>query len=210
MNKRACIIANSPQFEVQESFEHAKKADLIIAADGAAKKLHSDLKPHIICGDFDSMDFDECVKLFPRAEWIRDTCQETNDLEKCIKLALSRGATDIGILCAQGGRLDHSLVTLSILERYHRDANIEFWCGQMVSRVFSAAEQEIAVPAAAGDTISLIPRSDGAILTLSGVRWPLKRELLSSGSRGVSNLALQDTVHLTVHSGVVFFVMGRE
>jgi thiamine pyrophosphokinase len=196
MPTRACIIANTPTFNSSCATARASEADLIIATDGAANRLSADVNPHIICGDFDSIDIADAQRRFPTSELIRSTCQETNDLEKCIALALERGATEIAISCALGGRIDQTVTTLSLLERYHREVSIILYEETHSCRVVSSATT--------GDTISLVPRGDGATVSLKAVRWPLTRELLTPGSRGVSNEALGSSVALTVHSGVVF------
>ena len=74
-------------------------------------------------------------------------------------------------------------------------------------RVFSAQDAHEAtfqLAANEGDTVSLVPRADGALVSLSHVQWPLTRERLVPGSRGVSNRAAGKAVTLTVHQGLVF------
>jgi thiamine pyrophosphokinase len=207
MPTRACIIANTPTFNSSCATARASEADIIIATDGAANRLPADVTPHIICGDFDSIDIADAQRRFPTSELIRSACQETNDLEKCIALALERGVTQIAISCALGGRIDQTVTTLSLLERYHREVSIILYEETLSCRVVSSDNQQdtiLEIPAATGDTISLVPRGDGATVSLAAVRWPLTRELLTPGSRGVSNEALGSSVALTVHSGVVF------
>lgn len=179
----------------------------MIATDGAVNRLPPDITPHIICGDFDSIDFADAQRRFPTSELVRSACQETNDLEKCITLAIERGAKEITISCALGGRIDQTVTTLSLLERYHREVSIILYEEDHSCRVVSATNQSdtiFEITSNAGDTISLVPRGDGATVSLTSVRWPLTRELLTPGSRGVSNQALGTSVALTVHSGVVF------
>jgi thiamine pyrophosphokinase len=207
MPTRVCIIANTPTFYSSCATARASEADLVIATDGAANRLPAGVTPHIICGDFDSIDIADAQKRFPTSELIRSTCQETNDLEKCITVALARGAKQITISCALGGRIDQTVTTLSLLERYHRDVSIILYEEAHSCQVISSDNQIdtlIEIAATTGDTISLVPRGDGATVSLTSVRWPLTRELLTPGSRGVSNEALGSSVALTVHSGVVF------
>jgi thiamine pyrophosphokinase len=208
MLNRACIIANTPTFNSVCAQARAVGADLIIATDGAASRLPPEITPHIICGDFDSIDIASAERRFPSSELIRSACQETNDLEKCILVALERGANEIAISCALGGRLDQTVTTLSLIERYHQNVSIILYEEEHSCRVVSSdgtRDSSLEIGAAPGDTISLVPRGDGATVSLSHVRWPLTRETLRPGSRGVSNEATSSAVTLTVHSGVVFF-----
>lgn len=205
---KTCIIANSPAFDLNCAMTHIAGSDLVIATDGAANRLPSDCAPHIICGDFDSLDLSVVRERFPLAELSYSTCQDTNDLEKCIVLAIARGASEIAISCAMGGRIDQTATTLSIVERYHKEARIVLHDEGRTCRVVSGSqsnEGRINLTVVSGDTISLVPRGDGALVSLANVRWPLSCERLVAGSRGVSNEATDSIVSLTVHEGVVFF-----
>jgi thiamine pyrophosphokinase len=211
---KICIIANTPAFNVACAAARISESDLVIATDGAATRLLAELAPDIICGDFDSLDEAAARGRFPAAELVHSSCQETNDLEKCITLAMARGASEIVISCAMGGRLDQTVTTLSLVERYHREVPIVLYEGERTCRVFSGVagkEENFSIAASQGDTVSLVPRGDGAIVSLVNVRWPLSRERLEAGSRGVSNEAVESVVSLTVHEGVVFFFhAGRD
>jgi thiamine pyrophosphokinase len=208
VKNRVCIIANTPHFDLDCVIQRIAQSDLVIATDGAANSLSEGLAPHIICGDFDSIDLPAARERFPQAELVHSTCQESNDLEKCIAVALSRQASEIAISCAMGGRLDQTVTTLSLLERYHREVPIVLHEGGRTCRVVSSScskDERLDVATGVGDTISLVPRGDGAVVSLANVRWPLSRERLVPGSRGVSNEATGSVVSLTVHEGVVFF-----
>jgi len=208
---RACIITDSPHLNAAAVLEHSASADLVIAADGAAQRLPEGVVPHVICGDFDSIDRGIAGSRFSSAEFIHSTCQESNDLEKCVKLAIQRGAKNLSIVGNLSGRLDQALTNVSVLECYHREVAIVLYDGAMSCRAFSSQGAEAArfvCSAEPGDYISLIPRADGATVSLSGVRWLLSAERLTPGSRGVSNEALEKEVALTVHSGVVLFIHG--
>jgi thiamine pyrophosphokinase len=55
-----------------------------------------------------------------------------------------------------------------------------------------------------GDTVSIIPVAGDAIVTTSGLRWPLSADVLSFGSsRGVSNLMTTAAASVEVHRGAV-------
>jgi thiamine pyrophosphokinase len=209
---RACLIINSPYLSSAAAIEQCNSASLIVVADVAAHLLPEGVMPHVICGDFDSIDRQAAEQRFREAEFIHVACQESNDLEKCIKIAIERGAKELSIVGTLAGRLDQALTILSVIESYHRQLPIVFHDGGMSCRIVSSAEEQVSncrFTVGKGDCISLIPRGDGATVSLSGVRWPLAAERLVAGSRGVSNEALETDVQLTVHSGVVFLVHGE-
>jgi thiamine pyrophosphokinase len=212
MSRKACIVLNVPNIGTLDIASLAKGAELIIAADGAVRHLPDGCAPDVICGDFDSIQRAGALTRFPRSEHVQLDCQETNDFEKCIELAIARGANEILVLANLTGRIDHALVIVSVLERYHRKLAIVLHDGMMTCRVLSSeGDKECSYSpgdVACGDTISLIPRGDGASVTITGVEWPLHAETLTSGSRGLSNKALGETVSVTVHKGVLFFIHG--
>lgn len=118
------IIANGPFLDIS-IIQEATQNHQIIALDGAANRLHTlAVTPHVILGDFDSIDpasqqywgiektfFDltdtdtaylgnHNVMIVPAKN------QDFTDLEKGIQYCDQHGATQIIILCATGGRED--------------------------------------------------------------------------------------------------------
>jgi thiamine pyrophosphokinase len=203
VSKRTCIIANSPEFDSDGVLRHVATADCIIAADGAVAQLPSGVTPHIVCGDFDSHERDTYRCRYPSTEWIEVSDQDTNDLEKCIALALARGASEVSIVCGWGGRLDQALTTLSVMERYHGVVPIVLHHGAWSCRRLSGNEglSAVTLDARCGDRVSVIPQTSSVTVSLTNVRWPLTREVVLPGSRGVSNEALGGEVEIVVHSG---------
>jgi thiamine pyrophosphokinase len=212
MSGKACIVLNAPDVGTLDIAAIAQGAELIIAADGAVRHLPEDFAPHVICGDFDSIKHAGALTRFPSSEYVQLDCQETNDFEKCLDLAIARGMNEILVGANLTGRIDHALVILSVLERYHRMVAIVLHDGMMTCRVLSSeGGKECSYypgDVACGDTISLVPRGDGASVTITGVEWPLNAETLTAGSRGLSNKAASESVSVTVHKGVLFFIHG--
>lgn len=205
MSKQVCIIANSPEFDPGEVIRHAASADLVIVADGAVAKLDRRIIPHVVCGDFDSHSQAEVAALYPTTEWVEIPDQDRNDLEKCIGLAVERGATEISIVGGWGGRLDQALTTLSVMERYHGTVPIVMHHGAWSCRRLAAVggTDHGICEAHPGDIISLIPQGQQVVVSVSNVRWPLQYDRLEAGSRGVSNQALGGPVRVQIHEGAL-------
>lgn len=139
-------------------------------------------------------------------ELIHDPDQETNDLEKALKLALDRGATEVVILGATGLRLDHTLKNLSVLLQFSgrfrdillRDATCDM---RILPREFTMETR-------AGQTISLFPlsgRVDG--ITTEGLRYALNGEFLENGVRdGSSNEATGKQIRIGHRSGDLLLI----
>ncbi len=203
---RACIIANSPNFEEQAALWRASLADLVVVADGAIERIPATFAPHIVCGDMDSHEPRGHTRRFPTTEWVHRECQESNDLEKSIAVAMERGATDIDVVCAFGGRLDQTLMTFSVMERFHKEVPITLYHDGWEARLCGsedATSSACALNLKSDAIVSLVVRSPVATVTISNVRWPLSQEPLRPGSRGLSNRSLGGVVTTTVHDGCV-------
>jgi thiamine pyrophosphokinase len=119
------IIANG-DFLSKHLIQTLCRNKIIIVLDGAAKKLRAlDIKPDIILGDFDSLDtetqqFYGITKTFNEIDLhsssyvgnneiliIPSKDQSKTDLVKAIHYCDKQHASDITLLCALGGRVDH-------------------------------------------------------------------------------------------------------
>lgn len=203
---RAVIIANgelTPSARLRELWQGA---DLRIAADGGARNAREQLgePPQVVIGDLDSMDAATRVWLTERGtEIIRyPTAKDETDLELALNLAHARGASELCLLGANGGRVDHWLANVMLLTRYPRlrlaDAHSEMWLGG----------GDEALTGNAGDLVSLIPldaRVEG--VETEGLQYPLRRETLERGStRGISNVMQGERARVRWVSGTLVLV----
>lgn len=204
---RVLILANGDPPSATLALQLAVAHDLLVATDGAAHRAAGlGLTPDVICGDFDSVRLDQARAQFPQAEFLPLPDQEHADLEKAIQSMHARGAAEITVLGATGGRVDHTLANYALLLRYHTvvplrmvDDLAEVWAlsgGDDVpgERTFAAMP---------GDTLSLLSFDGAARVSLSGVRWPLENAVLPIGTRGVSNVAESDRISLQVVGGAL-------
>ena len=208
---KALLIADSPDFDSAYIARHAAGMDLIIGIDGALNKMPPSITPTIVCGDFDSLDVPEARARYGRTEFVSLPDQSQNDLEKALMLAIARGATEITIAYAFGGRMDISVANLSVLVRHHTACPMTMIHGAMMSRVLSdrgEGADEVVFEARVGAPLSCISLDGDAVVTLSNVRWPLTEEVLRAGSHGVGNHALGGSSRVKVHRGLV--VVGYE
>lgn len=172
------IVANG-QFLVREIIEEAIQNKTIIALDGAANKLKRiNVQPHIILGDFDSIDaktqtywgilqtFNELandaqpyigqhgVTIVPAKD------QENTDLVKAIHYCDKQGATSITIICATGGRDDHSEgVKMALRTEYRKDRIITLHTEQQTLRC--ARDETVLINGKIGDYCGFIATNTG-------------------------------------------------
>ncbi len=204
---RAAILANGDPPSVETARAEAERHGLLIATDGAAHRAEAlGVTPDIVCGDFDSLDLDAARRAFPDAEFVETPDQDLADLEKALLLARERGATEITLLGAGGGRIDHTLTAIALLLRYHGEVALTLRHVGSAARAVSGtagARGTLRLAVKPGDTVSLIAFSPENRVSLSGVTWPLDSARLPVGTHGVSNVAKAGEVVVEVVEGVV-------
>lgn len=182
-----------------------READLRIAADGGARnaRLHLELAPHVLIGDLDSLDPETAAWLPEAVECLRfPTSKDQTDLELAVDLAAARGAEEVAILGALGGRIDQMLGNILLLARAPRvrlaDHAADLWL----------VRGETAIAGRTGDTVSLIPLSPAAEgIETEGLLYPLRGETLRLGStRGISNELVDPEARVRLARGLLLVV----
>lgn len=108
----ALIVASAPESDYAYVKQLAQQADYVICADGGTRHTTAcGIQPDLVVGDFDSGNRPEGIEIIAlRPE------KDDSDLMCCTKEAIKRGAHQILYACASGGRIDHFLSNLSLLE----------------------------------------------------------------------------------------------
>jgi thiamine pyrophosphokinase len=194
------------------------RIELVVAADGGAR-LASDLRLELDLwvGDGDSLDPDALDALrragVPLAVAAVD--KDESDTELALLAALDRGAVDVTILGALGGRrFDHALANVALLTHPRlrgRAARLldERTRVTLVSAPGAGGDAvRWPLPGRAGDVVSLLPLGDRVEgITTEGLRYPLRDEPLESGpARGLSNLRETSEAAVTVRHGLLLIV----
>jgi thiamine pyrophosphokinase len=203
------IVANAPDLDLAPYRERIDRADLLIAADGgAAALLKIDIIPHILIGDLDSVSGAQVAALSARGVEVRRVPREKDetDLELALLLAAERGATQIDMLGALGGRWDHTLANIWMLampELVGRTIQL-IAERQILFLVRDSAE----LHGAHGDTVSLLPLTPTVEgVTTAGLLYPLTDATLRADrARGVSNVLIAPPGRVSVRSGLLLVV----
>ena len=144
---KALIILNGECRDCTYLFNQVKKYDLIICADGGYKHLDSiGIMPNAVLGDFDSTEQPEGVFTIKYP-----VEKNMTDGEIAIEYALEKGADEIVLTCALGGRVDHEMANIFLLTRYENVRIEEENCSVL------CIDGEYMPENAEGKTISLIP-----------------------------------------------------
>lgn len=202
----AVIVANGELSNNARLQNIWQQTELRIAADGGARnaRLFLERAPQVVIGDMDSVDDETRVWLAAHhAELIQyPRAKDETDLELALQLAHARGADEITILGALGGRVDQFLANALLLTQYANlkivDAASELWIGKGNDVVHGAK----------GEIVSLIPL-DAKVqgITTKDLEYPLRDETLERGStRGISNVMLGERAQVSFKRGMLLIV----
>lgn len=209
--RRAYVVASSPSAAPPDRPRPAP-GDLVIAADGGANWCMAwGWQPDLVIGDMDSVEP-------ATVDWLQDKDvpflrhpveKDETDLELALRAAVQRGASEIVIAGALGGRIDHTLGNLALLA-LPALASVAVRIADGGQSVWLVRDR-LAVAGAAGDTLSLAPFGDGVRgVSVSGVHWPLEAVDLPLGpSLGISNRLTGGQAVVTVRSGALLVVHIR-
>jgi len=205
--KRALILANGNPPSKRLFRKYLLSADWFICADGGANTaVRFGSIPHLIIGDFDSVR-KETLRVFNKVVKQKLKDQNSTDLEKALTTAIRKKCTEIVVLGATGGRLDHAIGNLSALAKFSRKTTIKFIddTGEFIP---VGPTLEITLPV--GTTISLLPLSRCSGIVTRGLKWNLNNEPLQLGIReSTSNSVVSSQVTIKVRSGyLIAFVMN--
>ncbi|MFB9995303.1 thiamine diphosphokinase [Deinococcus oregonensis] len=184
---------------------------LVVAADGGARHAAAlGLVVDVWVGDFDSsagLDVDAPREIHPAAK-------DETDAELAVRVALKRGATTLVFIGAFGGRFDHTAALMLGGIRRARDGwpviltSGDEWGWPLLPAAPLSLELKTEL------TLSVLAFSDLRGLSLSGVRWPLRRADVPLGSGWtVSNETTGEAVSATLEDGwgmVTVLVGGTE
>jgi thiamine pyrophosphokinase len=211
--QRIIIFANGEIPDLNKARLLPRSDDYIICADGGTRHLLAlGLQPNLVIGDMDSLKKGQWQKLkeagFPIDLYPHD--KNETDLELAIMRAIELEPKEILVIAALGGRLDHTLGNLALLSDVRLSAfNTRFDDG--VEEIFFCREQ-VEVHGRRGDILSLIPWG-GPVegIQTQGLRWSLNRETLyHQKTRGISNEMLDDSVSISIGSGLLLIIHRRQ
>lgn len=162
-----------------------KNDDCVIAADGGYQTLKQwGIKPHQIIGDFDSLGFvpdEQQVVRYPSEK-------DDTDMMIAVKLGLEKGYERFVIYGGLGGRLDHTLANIHVLEYLAKHGARGCLAGNC-ENVILVENEKVTFEENAEGVISIFAYGGNAEgVYLSGLKYPLTDAVLTTDFPvGVSN-----------------------
>ena len=205
--QKVLIFGSMPctSWDFLRPYEHW--ADLVIAADGGVQcALDAGFTPDIYVGDSDSgghaLTGMECIPL--PAE------KDLTDLQAAYETALNRGAKEILFTGCTGGRQDHHLSALGLLETAE-DHGVHGKILDPWNSIEFLTPGTYWVPKDGYTYFSLIPVDQTlAQVSISGAKYPLKnRDTFRGDSLTVSNEWVTDPLKLSFTQGCCYLIRSN-
>ena len=206
------IFANG-DFGAQDTAEKlCPQAELIIAVDGGLCHCqHLNIQPHVLLGDLDSAPEDLVARTVAAGvdlqRYPRD--KDKTDLELALDLACERGATEVSLFGALGGRWDMSIANLLLIAApTFSPLQITIYDNQ--TRIDLLRDGDLLnITATPGSRVSFIPVNgpvEGVMLT--GFQYPLADHTLTFASTlGVSNVLVADEGQVAIVRGALLCIL---
>ncbi len=207
MGKKAIIFLSGRLNLKAEYYSSIKYSEYdIYCADGGADHAYNlGVIPKLILGDLDSIS-EEASSHYKNLRVKFEEFSVSKDFTdgELILEKVTANYKDILILGGLGGRTDHFLTNLNLLEKYqdiiYEDENeMIFW----IKKDMEICDQM-------GKTISFIPLTPLEALTLEGFRYPLdKVDISRSSSLCMSNIIDDEIVRIKYRGGSVIGIIQK-
>ncbi len=177
-----------------------KESGSIISVDGGADKLKSlKFESHIILGDLDSLEHEESHYnglIFK----LKD--QSKSDLEKSLDWCLYNKIDKISLIGFNGGREDHQLASLLLLEHYSNKIQLNYFSDHCEIHSFEGSKTFSSFK---GQVISIFSFNLKAQIKTRGLNYSLNNNSLMSPTNGLSNISLGDKFSIYSNSFIFVF-----
>jgi len=183
-----------------------KSDDLVIAADAGFLKLGKyGVSPHLVLGDFDSMNEIPAV-----GEIIKHPVKKDDtDTLLAVKTGFDRGYTRFVIYGGTGGRLDHTLANLQTLSFIAARDGMGFLCGDDFTAT-ALRDSTIYFSEKATGNISVFSATSECKVSIKGLLYNLENKTLThSFPLGVSNEFIGEKSEISISGGTAFILWSE-
>lgn len=208
---RCIIVGAAYESDVSYMRNHINPDDYIISADAGIEKLIKiGILPNLIVGDFDSYK-DNLPKYIETLRF--PMCKDETDMFCAVKEGIKRGYNSFVLFGGIGGRLDHTMANLCVLE-YLSDKGCNNLLLNEKNRVFIMGKGERVVQGSKGEYVSVFPfGASNCNVSYKGLKYKLDKRILysniGSGPMGVSNSFLGKEAKIIVNAGKALVIISK-
>lgn len=214
---KAIIISGG---ELEEGFVETvlsenEGASIVGVDKGVEYLYHHQIKPNYIVGDFDSI-APEIIKYYKTETNVAireyNPVKDESDTEMAIRIAITIGSTEIYILGATGGRIDHlwaNVQSLAIACKF----NVRAYILDPQNRIFVTDKPcQLKKSEAYGKYLSVFSLSGDIFdFNMKGTKWPLEHHVLKpTDSLTVSNRFEDETVEIDFIGGMIVVMETKD
>lgn len=204
MGKGLCVVVSGGEYCPLP--EELRGADYVIACDrGWQYAQRMGLRPDWIVGDFDSAPPPETDVSVTRVP----TRKDDTDTMLAARQALALGYRDVAILCAFGGRLDHTLANLQTAAfLVTHGAGVRLLGADTDALVFTGGTRRL--PRREQRSLSLFALSERCEgVSIRGTKYECENETLTNSfPLGVSNVWASPEAEISVRSGILLVLQS--
>lgn len=213
------IMAGGPSRFLPDLQTYKRNTDIWVGVDhGVLVLLEHEIMPNLALGDFDSVTNDELrmiqaklpeVSIFPAEK-------DETDLELAIDWAIRKQPSNIYILGATGGRIDHFLANIQLLQKERilqavRKTNIYIVDEKNSITVKIPGSYSIQEDLEKKYFSLLSVTKEVSEITLTGFKYPLSRATLTRGSTlCISNELISDCGNVSFEKGILMMVRSND
>lgn len=208
--RHALIFAAAPETDhgYIRAWLAAHPDALIACADGGLRHARAlGLHPDFMVSDCDSLsetEGTEVLRLKPE--------KDDTDTQSCLREVFRRGCRAATLVCATGGRIDHMLANLSLLEEAAALGGRLTVLDRQNKVVLHQGGREKFIMTADYRYFSLVPLDDTLTgVTIDNAKYPLQNATVHrAGMITISNEALSPAFAVTIASGRALVVFARD
>ena len=209
---KVCIVLNGEVKDYKKTKEIIleENYNYIIGADGGCNHLFKmNITPNYIVGDLDSIKR-EIIEYYENKNVTfkrYPSHKDETDSEICIYLAKLLGADEIDIFATLGGRIDHTLANIGLMN-YIKENNMKPRILTSEEEILMVKNETINLKGKKGDTISVISiNGESKGVTLKKLEYPLDNATVNHLSPlGISNVMLEDECIISIKDGCALII----
>ncbi len=207
------IVAAGNCLDYDKLLKNAKASDYIICADGGYKHLSKiGIKPDLLVGDFDSLNFFNLSAEKPDIKNIIKLPVEKDETDTlfALKKAFEKNADKIIIYAGLGTRFDHSYANVCLLDLCLKNKILA-----TVTDGYNSVyliDDEISFKNEKGKTVSIYSFSEKCEGIISkGLKYPLNNYTLEKTDIiGTSNIIEDDEAFIKINSGKLLVICNEK
>jgi|SRR5699024_3330538 len=213
--KRIGIVAGGPQSLLADLSTYQAEIDYWIGCDrGSLYLLANHLPLDLAIGDFDSVDEKELKKIKTAAKQIQfhPVEKDLTDLELAINQAINIGAEELIIFGVSGGRKDHELAAIFLLEQLAREhVRSTIIDRQNIISFYLPGKHRISTDQKYNKVSFLALTEHVTGLTLTQFYYELKETTIRRGdSLTLSNHLIEQPGYFSFDSGILIVIKSSE